>query len=458
MRHALTHFFKQHQINADNATFLVALSGGADSMTLLHLLHHVGVKVIALHCNFHLRGEESNEDEQFVWEYCQQNNIPIHITSFETNDYAQRHGLSIEMAARELRYNWFREKLKELQADYIVVGHHADDQVETILINLCRGTGIKGLTGMQPINGKIIRPLLHHTQEQVMNYIDTHNIPYRFDSSNDSDAYVRNKIRHQVLPVLKKINPSLQETIRSNSYVLEETFALAMQALASERERCVETDDNQIHIPIAKVMECVAPFSLLYDVLTPLGFSKGQIEDILESAGAESGRQFYSPTHMLIRERDQWHAYPILETPDERHINQPGTYYYSGFFLKFSYLPASELWGMDTNPSIAYIDTSLLNSTLILRTWQQGDFFYPIAQKTFRKKVSDFYKDKKFSEYQKRTNPILLSEDKIVWIVGQRLDDRFKLTAKTKRILKVEIITEEDVKHRHLHKIREQDM
>lgn len=434
MEKCLHHFFKQYHIDA-SATFLVALSGGADSMTLLHLLTTAGIPTLALHCNFQLRGDESDADQAFVTLYCQQHDVPLHIRKFETTHYAQQHGISIEMAARDLRYEWFKHMLHELQADYLVVGHHADDQAETILINLCRGTALKGLAGIQPINESIIRPLLSYSRDEIMQYIHRHHIPYRNDSTNATDAYIRNKIRHQVIPILKEINPSLLNTITHNCQVLSDMNKVLDHAIEQQIEICCTKHQDQIWIDIDKVMALPAPSVFLFSLLHPFGFSKQQIEDIFYSATTESGRYFYSATHTLVRERTNWQLFQTRDQSFHYSIETTGTFHFPGFTLRIEKYDRCSSPAMNSDPNIAFLDANQVVFPLSIRNCQIGDYFYPISQKSFRKKISDFFKDLKFTEYQKQTTPILTNGKDILWVMGHRIDNRFKLTAQTCQIL-----------------------
>lgn len=434
MENCLSIFFKKYDIDT-SATFLVALSGGADSMALLDLCRQASLNIIALHCNFHLRAAESDEDQNFVTSYCRTHHISLHVAEFDTLEYVKIHNVSIEMAARELRYAWFKEMQHKLHASYLVVGHHADDLAETILINWCRGTALKGLIGIQPVNNSIIRPLLTFSRKDIMEYIAKYKIPYRDDSTNATDAYIRNKIRHQVIPILKEINPSLLDTVGHNSQILSDINKIYDAALQEQLHTCCIEKSGILSIAIAKVTAMPAPFTLLFTLLKPYGFSKGQIDDILHSARSESGRYFYSPSHTLVRERNDWQLYPTLKDPFNYRIESTGTFQYPDFTLSIETAPVSKFREIEITPNIALLDADRVLFPLIVRPWRIGDYFYPMAKTSFRKKVSDFYKDLKFTEYKKQTTPLLSDGQAILWIMGERIDDRFKITEESRTIL-----------------------
>lgn len=437
VREIIRLFFKKHHISNDGS-FLVALSGGADSIALLHAFYTLHLKVTALHCNFNLRGAESDQDQKYVTDYCHALRIPLEIKSFDTISYARKNKISIEMAARDLRYTWFKEMKTRLKADYIVTGHHADDSAETILINLCRGTGIKGMTGIKAVNGDILRPLLHCTREEILQYITEQKLVFRNDSTNDSDDYTRNVIRHKIIPVFRDINPAFLTTMSDNAAVFTEIGKLYDYALSQLRRDVAIECDEEIKIHIAKLLQTPAPATLLFEFLRPLGFNKTQSREVLESASAISGKQFQSRSHRLTKGREFWHIHRLEETRTDILIEKEGVYDIGNGSFKITHLDRPENFTFPKESNIACFDADQLKFPLRIRNWKTGDHFYPLGMKGMKKKISDFFRDAKFSSRQKETTLLLLSGEQIAWIVEKRSDERFKVSAKTRKIVWIE--------------------
>ena len=308
IKQAITDFLNKYGISPD-AGFIIAVSGGADSISLLHAFKYLNLKILALHCNFGLRGKESDMDEQFVKRFCDTYGIALSVKKFDTTSFAKEKGISIEMAARELRYNWFAEMKVRKKMDYIVVGHHADDLAETFFINICRGTGIKGLTGIKPVNGDILRPLLSLPRTDILKYIEDNRLGYRTDSTNNSMDYVRNRIRHQVIPVFKEINPGFRETMEENCEVLKETEAIFRYGIQQLQQQVMTHKEDELLIDIEKTLSTPAPYTLLYEMLRPLGFNKTQIRDILNTRNATPGKQFIAEKYILTKGRRYWRLF-----------------------------------------------------------------------------------------------------------------------------------------------------
>lgn len=437
IREAIENFLNKQKIPRD-AGFILAVSGGADSISMLHAFKYLNLKILVLHCNFSLRGKESDMDEQFVKRFCDTYGIAHSVKKFDTIGYAHAQCLSIEMAARELRYNWFREVKKKKKMDYIVVAHHADDVAETILINLSRGTGIKGLTGIKAVNGDILRPLLECSREEILKYIEEHQLGYRTDSTNNSLDYVRNKIRHKVIPILKEINPSLLETIHENCEALKETEAIFQYGIHQLQEQILDCEEDEILIDISKTLATTAPYTLLYETLKPFGFNKAQIRDILNAHATTPGKQFIAGNHILVKGRKYWRLYDNSKSHSIA-ITVPTTGIYSlgNDRFEFSVFPRPENFEIPQDPAIACLDADKLKFPLLVRNWQAGDYFCPIGMKKSRKKLSDFFTDQKFSAKQKKECLLLIATDKIAWVIGHRLDDRFKITTFTQNILMI---------------------
>lgn len=437
IRETIFHFLQQHQIPQD-ARFILAVSGGADSICMLHACKYLNLKILVLHCNFSLRGKESDMDEQFVKRFCDNYGIAHSVRKFNTIEYAKEKGLSIEMAARELRYAWFLEMMKKKKMDYIVVAHHADDVAETLLINLCRGTGIKGLTGIKPVHGKILRPLLECSRKDILQYIEDHQLGFRTDSTNNSFDYVRNKIRHQVIPILKEINPSFLDTIKDNCMALKETEEIFNYGIQQLQEGLLDCEEDEILIHIKKTLASPAPYTLLYETLKPFGFNKTQIKDLLNTHASTPGKQFIAGQHTLVKGRTFWRLYNnSKQTQIHQLIETTGEFSVAEQTFEVSLFTRPENFDIPTDQHIACLDGDKIKFPLTIRNWQAGDYFCPIGMKRSKKKISDFFIDQKMSTKQKKECLLFLSDQKICWIAGHRLDERFKITPFTKKILQI---------------------
>ncbi|NLX80791.1 MAG: tRNA lysidine(34) synthetase TilS [Proteiniphilum sp.] len=426
---------------ADNKLFeqsdklLVGLSGGADSMALLNVLIELKYDCFAAHCNFHLRGEESDKDQLYVEDWCNFKNIPLITVDFDTTKYAADNKISIEMAARELRYRWFERVRKDHDADYIAVGHHLNDSIETFLLNLIRGTGISGLSGIAPKNGRVVRPLLSVSREEIEEYLDGKATNFRVDSTNLEDIYTRNFVRLNLLPSLEKINPSINDAIARTSKNLSEVEKVYRHVM--EKDIKVVLLDNVIDIE--KLKQTISPQSVLFEILFPLGFSPSSIEDVLDSIDATPGKVFYSPSHRLIKDRISLLIDELSTNEVENRtftINKGNTHIDLPLDMSFDVKPYPV--DITKSPKYLYLDADLITYPLVLRKWQLGDWFVPFGMKG-RKKLSDFFTDQKFSIKDKEDVWILVSGEDIVWVVGHRSDDRFRVTPKTKNVLVINI-------------------
>lgn len=425
-------YISNNNLISKQSKVIVGLSGGPDSMALLHILIVLGYKCIAVHCNFHLREDASNQDEEFVKKWCFENNVPLYVVGFDTYAYAMEHKVSIEMAARNLRYNMFEEIRVEQKAQIVAVGHHKDDSVETILINLIRGTGIKGLTGIPVINKHIVRPLLAITRQEIMDYLSLHQVPYVTDHTNAEDIYTRNILRLNVLPILETINPSVKNSIIKTSSNLKEVEKIYDRYIKNAIETVLK--DNHIHISSLKSTH--SPQSVLFEILSPLGFTPSVIEDISNNLDSIPGKTYISDNYRLLKDRDylvisrnksvkiEEKEYLIdLETTD---IELP-------FNLTIQTEEYTPQFDIQRNPGILHVDIDKLSFPLVLRKWKKGDWFIPFGMKG-KKKISDFFTDNKFTLFQKEDTWVLVSQDDIVWIVNHRADNRFRITDTTKTV------------------------
>lgn len=438
MQATIKAFLQEHCI-PENAGFIIAVSGGADSITLLHAFKYMNLKILALHCNFNLRDKESDMDEQFVKRFCDTYGISLSVKKFQTTEYATEKGISIEMAARELRYEWFEEMRLKKKMDYIVVGHHADDVAETVFINLCRGTGIKGLTGIKPVNGEILRPLLCKSKEEILQYIEANQLGFRTDSTNNSLDYLRNKVRHLIIPVFKEINPAFLDTIAENCKALQETEQIYRYGIANLQKYILEQEGDEILIHIGKTLSSPAPYTFLYETLKPIGFNKTQVCDILNTNDAIPGKQFFAGDFILTKGRIYWRLFENKQkAPTDLQINGEGIYSINNRNYRFTLLAVPENFTVPKDSSVAFLDADKVKFPLTVRNWEKGDSFCPIGMKKSKKKLSDFFADQKFSAKQKRDCLLLLSGGEIAWVIGQRIDDRFKLTSLTRTLLCIE--------------------
>ena len=401
-------------LDCPTGKIILALSGGIDSMVLADLLLQAKADFVVAHCNFHLRGEESDCDEQFVRDYASRNELTIYVKQFDTETYAKDHGISIEMAARELRYAWFEELRQQLGYDYIAVAHHADDQLETFFINLLRGAGIRGLKGMQSRNGHIIRPLLDVSRAEIQQYAEEHHLQWREDHTNAETLYLRNKIRHDLLPVIDGISKEGRSAILKT-----------ISHLASENELYRELLKEKLST--AHFQRSTSNFQLLFEWLRDYGFNEDQVHFIHEALkNGQPGTAFFSPTHRVTIERDGLELTSICKDND------------ISIELSYQQILKDENYQIDPSSQVAQLDCDKLTFPLQLRKWQAGDRFHPLGMKG-SKLLSDFFVDQKMTTRQKEECQVLTTaDDEIVWVVGKRIDDRFKVTVKTKTVLKIQ--------------------
>lgn len=420
-----------------NQKIIVGLSGGADSMALLHILRSLKYNIIAAHCNFHLREEESNRDQQFVERYCEEHSFKLHCISFDTYEYMKINSVSLEMAARELRYDWFEKIRKEERASHIAVAHHRDDSVETVLINLVRGSGIKGLTGIQAVNGTIVRPLLSISRSMVMEYVEANKIPYVTDSTNNEDIYFRNKIRLNIIPLLEELNPSVKQTIAKTSSYLSSISTLYKEYIEQIRKNIWDDEG----ISIEGIINTSEPKTVLFELLSPYGYNADHVNSIYESLAGISGKVFYSDSHRLIKDRTHLILEELKESDIQQlHITEEISAISDPLNLVFEIVDNDNSLKIEKDRNFLYIDIRKVSYPLCLRKWQQGDRFVPFGMKG-SKKVSDYFTDHKFNLSQKENTWLLTDANNvIIWIVGERADNRFRISDKTAKVLRVELL------------------
>ena len=413
-------YIEKEDLFSSGSKILIALSGGADSVALLCILHAAGYPCEAAHCNFHLRGEESNRDEQFVRQLCKKYGIHLHTIDFDTTRYAAEKHISIEMAARELRYNWFEEIRNQCRADVVAVAHHQDDSVETILLNLIRGTGITGLLGIRPRNGVIVRPLLCINREEIMRYLQSIGQDYVTDSTNLEDEYTRNKIRLNLLPLMQTINPSVKNNLIETGNYLSDVATIYNRYIEEAKTRIATTEG----IRICELVKEPAPEALLFEILHPLGFNSAQIKDIANSLHGQSGKQFSSKEWRVIKDRE----FLLLEKIQSEDKEE----------LPFQIIKEEKEYTSDfqipRKKGTACFDADKLDGTISYRKWRTGDTFIPFGMKG-KKKVSDYLTDRKFSISQKERQWVLCCGERIAWLIGERTDNRFRIDETTRRVV-----------------------
>ncbi|MBA4744048.1 MAG: tRNA lysidine(34) synthetase TilS [Muricauda sp.] len=431
--------FKQH-INSEmpflkGKRLLVACSGGVDSVVLAHLCIAADMDIALVHCNFNLRDEESDGDEAFVRQLASDFGIEVFVMLFETEKYAETQRLSVQMAARELRYQWFSDLIKTKGFDYILTAHHADDSLETFLINLSRGTGIEGLSGIPEVNEHVVRPLLPFSRSEILTYAKSEKIVWREDSSNASTKYLRNKIRHQIVPVLKELHPTFLQNFLTTQNHLQQSSDLVLNHINELKSKLFEQRDGDIKISIAALEQLQPLDAYLYGLFKDYGFTEwNDVKDLLK---AMSGKQVVSKTHRLLKDRDFLILSEIKNTVNGTYlVHIDGTPSELPIKLKLENVETLEKQGRN----VVFLDKEKLNFPLVLRNWEKGDYFYPFGMQG-KKKLSKFFKDEKLDVISKEKQWLLCSNNDIVWVVGKRADERFKVEDSTREIIKITQLT-----------------
>jgi tRNA(Ile)-lysidine synthase len=432
-------FVNEKKLFAPQQKVLLAISGGIDSMVLLHLFEKTGFKYGIVHCNFQLRGNESDEDEEFVKQQVLTHGVPSFFKRFETEEYAGINGISIEMAARELRYEYFEKIRSENDYDYIATAHHQDDLIETFFLNLSRKTGIKGLTGIKEKAGRIIRPLLYAGRRDIEKYASKNFIDFREDSTNKEVVYQRNFLRNKILPLFSELNPSFGKNILASIENLKEVENVYDFFISAETEKVISHSGEGLNFTIDALKNLEFPMLVLLETLKEYNFNPTVIEEIFNSLESESGKQFFSKTHRLVKDRGRLFVAPI-NTGENRifYIEKDDIELFTPLDLsieKFS----SEGFKISKEPNVACLDLDKLEFPLLIRKWQQGDYFQPLGMTGF-KKLSDFFIDEKIPVHEKESIWLLCSGKNIVWIMGHRIDNRFRITPETEVVFKIEIL------------------
>ncbi|MDR0845462.1 MAG: tRNA lysidine(34) synthetase TilS [Tannerella sp.] len=433
MIHTIRAYIEKNGLLQPDGAVIVGVSGGADSVALLHLLVRLNYSCIAAHCNFHLRGEESDRDEAFVKQEAENLHVPFFKTGFHTVEYAERQHISIEMAARDLRYQWFEELRVAHQAQAIAVAHHQDDSVETVLLNLIRGTGIRGLCGIRPKNGYLVRPLLAVSRHEILEWLSQQRLTYQTDSTNLSDEYTRNFIRLRILPLMEELNPSVRNTIARTAGHLSGIETFYLNRIEEERQRIM---DDQLRIHIPGLMQSFAPQTVLYELIHPYGFTRTLSDSIFEALQGEPGKIFQAPASscQIVKDRD----YLLLTTKRPKDLTaypvEPDTILTYPVALSARKVKTDASFEIEKDASVATFDYDKLTFPLTLRKWREGDWFVPFGMKG-RQKLSDYFTDHKFSLVQKEQTWLLCNASDIIWIVGERTDERYRIDKSTKYAL-----------------------
>lgn len=434
-----------HHLSSVNCHLLLAVSGGVDSVVLTDLISKAGFDFTILHCNFQLRGEESKRDETFVRSLGEKYHKKVLVKTFDTNLYATENKISIQVAARELRYNWFKEVNRQpstVDCRLITTAHHADDNIETVLINFFRGTGMQGLKGIQPFikEQNLIRPLLNFRKEELLHYARENNLSFVEDSSNSSDKYTRNYFRNKLIPSVKEIFSNAEENILSNIERFNEAEMLYSQAIQLHRKKLIEQKGNEIHIPVLKLKKTEPLHTIVWEIIKDFNFSSPQTAEVIKLLDADNGSSIQSTTHRIIKNR-KWIIIAPLQTNEAQHIlieKGERKVIFANGELTFE-IVSTQLAIPDSRFTI-HIDLDKITFPLMLRTWKQGDYFYPLGMQK-KKKLNRFFIDQKLSATDKEKVWVIESNKKIIWVIGLRIDDRFKITSSTKNILKIELFS-----------------
>lgn len=417
--------------------FLLAVSGGMDSMCMWHLFRRCGLKFIVAHCNFQLRKKESMMDEEFVKAYANSNEI-VFTKRFDTKAYSEENSLSTQMAARELRYKFFEELKDEHGCDYIVTAHHLDDQVETFFIRLFRNSSLQSFSGIPSKTDTLLRPMMFTGRESIEHYVENHEVPFREDESNATDAYLRNRIRKSLIPAMQKVLPNFKNSVIEVMQNMKDVSDSFDDYVEKRKIELLRYSDQEIRITINDLMKIELPNLFLEVYLRQLGFAKSVIKNLIQALSSDPGRTFYSKNYRIIKDREDLIILPlVLENEDEIIINKNELLLNNIYFLQSQLLEKKEQLLKNVVPGSALLDFDKLEEIITFRKWKHGDFFFPLGLGG-RKKISDYFVDSKYSLADKERQWIMLSGSEICWIVGRIIDDRYKIRENTKLVLLLE--------------------
>lgn len=436
LQEAFKEYISAQRLFEPGDKLLLAVSGGIDSVVLCELCKQSGYQFAIAHCNFGLRGAESDRDEQFVQSLATKYNVSCWTWKPDTHAFARQHKLSVQVAARRLRYEWFDTLLRENQLNYLLTGHHIGDNIETSLFHFFRGTGIAGLRGMLPKTGNIIRPLLFASREDIGQFAQQHQLQWVDDSSNATDNYSRNYLRHQVIPLVKKILPEAEQNLAANLQRFAETEQLYRQAIALHKKKLVELKGNELHIPVLKLQQTVPLYTVLYEIVKEYGFESSQTREIIALLDSQTGRYVQSSSHRVFKNR-KWLIIAPLQSTEAGHIliEQPGAVPFGHSVLHIT-AAATLPDPLPATSDTVCIDASAVTFPLLLRKWKAGDYFYPLGMQK-KKKLARFFIDTKLSKTDKENVWVLEVDKKIIWVLGHRIDDRFKVTGSSKNFMQL---------------------
>jgi tRNA(Ile)-lysidine synthase len=465
LSHSFQKFLDSNHLFTKSDKLLLAVSGGVDSVVLADLCFNACFDFVIAHCNFQLRGEESERDEAFVRGLGKKYEKEVLVKKFDTRKYATENKLSIQEAARELRYGWFYEITGSRQSSvprqqspvsrtpihhlpagrqgspftihHIVTAHHLDDNIETVLMNFFKGTGIAGLRGMLPLQGKIVRPLLFARKEELLAYARENGLRWVEDSSNTEDKYSRNYFRNQFIPLLQKIYPEAENNLADNLQRFRDAELLYHQAIEWHKKKLLEYKGDEVYIPALKLKKSEPQRSIVYEIISVFHFTPGQVEEVIKLLDSETGKYILSPTHRILKNRN-WIVISPVNAEEPQHIlieQGDSNVQCSAFNIKCSITLAAD-FKIPNDNNIACLDAGEIQFPLLLRKWKQGDYFYPLGMKK-KKKLARFFIDQKLSKIEKENVRVIEMNKKIIWVMGMRIDERFKITAHTKKVLKI---------------------
>jgi tRNA(Ile)-lysidine synthase len=417
---------------------LIAVSGGIDSTVLCHLCHEAGFPFSIAHCNFGLRGEESTRDEAFVTSLANKYQVPFYLNRFQTSAYAAMNKMSIQEAARKLRYEWFDDILKVNALKYLLTAHHLDDNIETVLMNFFKGTGISGLRGIQPKTGTIIRPLLFAKRSEIVSYAHENGLSWVDDSSNDESKYTRNYFRHNIIPAIEKVFPEAINNVAQNIQRFSETEILYRQAVENHKKSLLDLKGDEVHIPVLKLLKSNPLHTLVYEIIKDFGFNNKQVSEVIRLLHSESGKYITSSTHRILRNR-KWLVITPLKSENAQTVlieKDHQVIFFDGCTLNIFYITDGISYSDDINEAV--LDLQNVQFPLLLRKWKQGDYFYPLGMPK-KKKLSRFFIDHKLSKVEKENVWVIESNKRIIWVVGLRIDDRFKVTSSTRNAIQLQL-------------------
>jgi tRNA(Ile)-lysidine synthase len=431
-------YIKKENLFQSTDKLLLAVSGGVDSVVLCALCKQAGYNFSIAHCNFKLRGEASDRDEQFVQGLAEKYGVSFYSTSFNTEVIAAETKKSIEETARNLRYQWFETLRSENNYNHIITAHHADDNIETVVMHFFRGTGIKGLRGILPKQNKIIRPLLFARRADLEAFVSTNQLAFVTDHTNAENDYTRNYFRNTLLPLVSKSFPEVKENMLKNIQRFTETEILYRQSVDLHLKKLLEQKGNEVHIPVLKLLKTIPLATIVYEIIKAFGFTAHQTEEVVGLLKSETGKYVESASHRIIKNRNWLIIAPVV-IMEAQHIlieNTVKRIVFAGGEIAIEKI-ATDKVNLNSSPSIAMLDAGEISFPLLLRKWKQGDYFYPLGMQK-KKKVNRFLTDQKLSLTQKENTWVIEMNKKIIWLAGLRIDDRFKTTPQTRQVLKLE--------------------